>query len=72
MEAQLFTLVSAEDPDKIFAWGMEIATDDDVEAIVYRRDPLTHRTMFGVHNSAEEALARYGNTRALDLQWEYQ
>ncbi|MET0236097.1 MAG: hypothetical protein ABW224_15740 [Kibdelosporangium sp.] len=71
MEAQLFTLISAEDPSQIFAWGMEITAGDDTEAVVYRRDPLTQRTMFGVHNSAADALARYGNSRPLDLQWEH-
>ena len=70
MDAQLFTLTNAEDPSQIFAWGMQITAGDDVEAVVYRRDPITRRTMFGVHNSAEDALARYGGSRDLALQWE--
>jgi hypothetical protein len=70
MDAQLFTLVNAADPNQVFAWGMQITAGDDVEAVVYRRDPITRRTMFGVHDSAEDALARYGTHRDLALQWE--
>ena len=70
MHAQLFTLASATDPNQIFAWGIEITADDDTEAVVYRRDPVTRHTMFGVHDSAEAALARYSHSRPLDLHWQ--
>ncbi|ALG05643.1 hypothetical protein [Kibdelosporangium phytohabitans] len=70
MNAQLFTLTKADDPNEVYAWGMQITTADDTEAVVYRRDPVSQRAMFGVHDSAEAALARYGSAHDLALQWE--
>jgi len=70
MEGKLFTLVNAENEAQVFAWGMEISTTQDREAIVYRRNPATNQTFFGVHATAESALRRYGKRRQLRLLWE--
>ncbi|MDQ2583143.1 hypothetical protein [Saccharothrix yanglingensis] len=71
MEANLFSLVDAADSTRIFAWGMEIMEEDTTTAVVYRRDPVTGRTMLGQHRSAESALARYGRRVPLVLVWEF-
>lgn len=70
MEANLFTLVNPSDHDQIFAFGMEIAEEDSTTAVVYRRDPVSGRSMLGQHRSAESALARYGRRIPLALVWE--
>jgi hypothetical protein len=71
MDARLFTLTSVDDERLIYAWGIEIVNgDDDIEAVVYRRDPQTRRTMFGIHTSAEAALTRYQHFHPLALTWE--
>ncbi|MBP2340062.1 hypothetical protein [Saccharothrix coeruleofusca] len=67
----MFSLVSASDPSKVFAYGMEIAQETRTDAIVYRRDPDTGRTMVGQHSTAEDALKRYGKRVPLVLRWEY-
>lgn len=70
MEGRLFTLVDAENELQVFAWGMEISTAYDREAIIYSRDPTTNQTFFGLHTTAESALKRYGKRRQLRLVWE--
>ena len=70
MQGQLFTLVNAEDRTQIFAWGMQITHQDDTEAVIYRHDPSTGHTTTGLHTSAEQALARWGKHRPLELVWE--
>jgi hypothetical protein len=70
MEGRLFTLVSSEDEGIVFAWGMQITTSTEQEAVTYLRDPLTRRTIFGLHANAEAALRRYGRTLQLRLVWE--
>lgn len=70
MEGRLFTLVSADDEDNVFAWGMEITTSYEQEAVTYCRHPVTNQTVFGLHSNAESALRRYGTTFQLRLVWE--
>ncbi|HEX6359859.1 hypothetical protein [Actinophytocola sp.] len=70
MKGRLFTLVSAEDEKMVFAWGMEITTPNEQEAVTYCRDPATNQTVFGLHRNAESALRRYGRTLQLRLVWE--
>jgi hypothetical protein len=76
MYGQLFTLVHAADPDTdsgegtaIFAWGMQITTDTDQFAVIYRRDRGGHST-FGVHGSADRACALYSRLVPLRVMWE--
>lgn len=70
MEGRLFTLVSAENDNDIFAWGMQITTPTEQEAVTYCRHPVTNHTVFGLHPNAESALRRYGRTFQLRLVWE--
>lgn len=70
MEGRLFTLVSAEDDNNVFAWGMQITTPTEQEAVTYCRNPITNQTVFGLHRDAESALRRYGSTLQLRLVWE--
>jgi hypothetical protein len=70
MEGRLFTLVSAENEADVFAWGMQITTQDVQEAVTYCRNPVTNQTVFGLHANAESALRRYGTTFQLRLVWE--
>jgi hypothetical protein len=70
MEGRLFTLVSAENDGQVFAWGMQITTPDEQEAVTYCRNPVTNQTVFGLHSNAESALRRYGMTLQLRLVWE--
>lgn len=70
MEGRLFTLVSADNEEYVFAWGMEITTSLDQEAVTYCRNPVTNQTVFGLHSNAESALARYGTSYQLRLVWE--
>lgn len=70
MEGRLFTLVSADNEENVFAWGMQITTPDEQEAVTYCRNPVTNQTVFGLHSNAESALRRYGTTFQLRLVWE--
>lgn len=68
MDARLFTLVNAEDSSEVFAVGMEIADEDQLEAVVYRREGNGH-SMIGTHTSAASALERYNTLAPMDLIW---
>ncbi|MFL6119902.1 hypothetical protein [Actinophytocola sp.] len=70
MEGRLFTLVSADDETMVFAWGLQITTPTEQEAVTYCRNPVTNQTVFGLHANAESALRRYGATFQLRLVWE--
>ncbi|MGB3443420.1 MAG: hypothetical protein WBA97_32185 [Actinophytocola sp.] len=70
MEGRLFTLVSADDDDNVFAWGLEITTPNDQEAVTYCRNLSTNQAVFGLHPNAESALRRYGSTFQLRLVWD--
>lgn len=71
MEGRLFTLVNAADESQVFAWGMEISTDVEREAVIYNRDPETGQTFFGVHRSAESACHRYDSEdEPIRVVWE--
>jgi hypothetical protein len=70
MEGRLFTLVSADNDEQVFAWGMQITTPTEQEAVTYCRNPVTNQTVFGLHRNAESALRRYGSTLQLRLVWE--
>ena len=70
MYGRLFTLVTIDDDSKVFAWGIEIDTEDDVEAVIYRKDPATGRTLFGVHDSAQAASDRWSSIVPVEVSWE--
>lgn len=70
MYGRLFTLVTIDDDSKVFAWGLEIETGDDLEAIIYRKDPDTGRTLFGVHDSAQAAADRWSSIVPVEISWE--
>jgi hypothetical protein len=70
MEGRLFTLVSKKHEGKVFAWGMEITSPRETEAVIYRKNPVTKQTFFGVHTTADAALRRYSRIHELRLVWE--
>jgi hypothetical protein len=67
---RLFTLVTIDDDSQIFAWGIEIVSEDDMEAVIYRKDPTTSRTLFGLHDSAQAACERWSGIVPLEICWE--
>jgi hypothetical protein len=67
---RLFSLVTIDDDTKIFAWGIEITTSDDLEAVIYRKDPTTSRALFGVHDSAQAACDRWSGIVPLRISWD--
>lgn len=73
MDASLFSLVSTEDPDLVFAWGMEVVrhvTDDEYrKAVVYIANPTGQDTV-SVHTCAESACKRWSTVTPLTLMWE--
>jgi len=70
MGMRLFALVNDAQDDKVFAWGMEIASPEESEAVIYRKDPVTKQLAFGVHETAEAALQLYGRLHELRLVWD--
>ncbi|MGH3876120.1 MAG: hypothetical protein ACRDSK_03690 [Actinophytocola sp.] len=70
MYGRLFTLVTIDDDSQIFAWGIEIVSEDDREAVIYRKDPATSRTLFGLHDSAQAACERWSGIVPLEICWE--
>jgi len=70
MDAKLFTLVKPGDDTQIFAWGMEITSDDGTEAVLYRHDPDTGRSHTGLHGSAESALRVWSRIEPMEIVWE--
>lgn len=74
MDASLFSLVSTEDPELIFAWGMEVvrhAPDNKQyrKAVVYIVDPAGQDTV-STHTCAESACTRWSTVTPLTLTWE--
>lgn len=67
MHGRLFTLVTDEDHDSIFAWGMEITHSDGCAAVIYRWDPTTRQSTQGVHSSAEGARILYSLVAGVPL-----
>ncbi|MEO6081485.1 MAG: hypothetical protein ABIQ18_00055 [Umezawaea sp.] len=67
MDAALFALVT--DEATLFAFGIEISDGDKTEVVVYRRDPETRKTMFGVHDSVERAVKHYSRMVPVDVLW---
>ena len=67
MEATLFALVT--DEATLFAFGMQIVEGDETDVVVYRRDPETRKTMFGVHDSVERAVRHYSRMVPVDVLW---
>jgi hypothetical protein len=63
-----FCLVSAEDPDQVFAYGLDIDLPSGRDVITFRRD-TNGRTVFGVHDSPEAARQRFSLTVPLELEW---
>jgi hypothetical protein len=70
MTATPFALVSAEDHDKIFAYGLDIDLPSGRDVVIFRRDS-TGRSIFGVHASVEAARQRFDVTTPLKLVWEH-
>ncbi|MCT2587073.1 hypothetical protein [Actinophytocola gossypii] len=66
---QLFTLVSADDPTLVFAWGMQVSEPDRRTAVVWRREP-DGQDILGLHASADAARERFSLVTPLDLVWE--
>jgi hypothetical protein len=69
MTATPFSLVSAEDHTKIFAYGLDIDLPSGRDVIIFRRDH-TGRSIFGVHQSVESARRRFSTVTPLQLVWE--
>lgn len=69
MHSVAFTLLSEEDPDRVYAFGLEILkpAGDVEEAITFRRNPTSGHTTFGVHASAEAACMRHSIVTPLIL-----
>lgn len=67
MPAVPFALVSIEDRNRIFAFGLDI--DLPSEVITFRRE-ADGRTTFGVHESAESARRRFSHVTPLELRWD--
>ncbi|HEX3778987.1 MAG TPA: hypothetical protein VHX38_04930 [Pseudonocardiaceae bacterium] len=53
MEAQMFAIVLADDDTKVFSYGIDTGED----AVTFRRDPSSGRTIFSVHDDAYRALS---------------
>ena len=74
MNCELFSLVPTEDPNTVFAWGMEFSAEDGAEvkrvAMVHIGDPFDSGTSVGYHASAEAACARWSTVVPLDVFWE--
>jgi hypothetical protein len=67
MDGRLFTLVSEDDHEGIFAWGMEITHPGGRTAVIYRWDPTTRQSTQGVHSSAEGARVLYSRIAGIPL-----
>lgn len=76
MHATLFSLVVADRPELVVAWGMEIAYDENPDgteperkAIVCLDVPNGEGTI-ATHTSAEAARDRWGMKVPLDIVWD--
>jgi hypothetical protein len=65
--ATSFTLVTAEDPDHVFAFGLDIDLPSGRDVITFRRD-ADGRAVFGVHDSPEAARKRFSLVVPLELR----
>lgn len=69
MTAIPFALVSAEDPSRIFAYGLDIDLPSGRDVITFRRD-VHGKSMVGVHGSPESARSRFSLVTPLEITWE--
>jgi hypothetical protein len=69
MTATPFALVSAEDHDQIFAYGLDIDLPSGRDIVTFRRDS-TGQSVFGIHDSVEAARRRVSIITPLELVWE--
>ncbi|OLF12874.1 hypothetical protein BLA60_06315 [Actinophytocola xinjiangensis] len=76
MHASLFSLIPVDNPEQIFAWGMEIITSEDPETsettrktIVYIHNSNDTGTL-AQHTSAEAACARWSQIVPVDIVWD--
>ncbi|GAB3433608.1 hypothetical protein GCM10027436_09920 [Actinophytocola sediminis] len=75
MHATLFSLVATENPNLIFAWGMEIVEDgyqdgeESRKAIIYIGG-ATGRETISTHLSAEHACRRWSTVTPLTIVWD--
>jgi uncharacterized protein (UPF0548 family) len=69
MTATPFALVSTEDRDKVFAYGLDIDLPSGRDVITFRRG-ADGQTMFSVHGSVEAAQRRFNMVTPVDLVWE--
>lgn len=69
MYPRVFTLVSSEDPSRVFAFGLEVVdSGGDVQvAMTYRQDPRSGQSCFSTHLSAEAACVRFSMVTPLTL-----
>jgi uncharacterized protein (UPF0548 family) len=69
MTAIPFALVSADNHDKVFAYGLDIELDSGWEVVTFRRNP-GGKALFGVHQSVESARRRFSTVTPLEILWE--
>ena len=74
MHASLFSLVTIDDPDVVFAWGMEMVScsDDGGErrkTIVHLGGPIG-TGIISTHETAEKACARWSTVVPLGIVWD--
>lgn len=74
MHATLFSLVVTENPDQVFAWGMEII--DDAKDLEETRQAIVYvgyadgQGSISTHTSAESACKRWSAVVPLSIEWD--
>lgn len=69
MTATPFALVSAEDRNKIVAFGLDIDLPSGRDVVTFRRETGGQST-FGVHRSVEAARVRFSLVTPVEVVWE--
>ncbi|OLF05870.1 hypothetical protein BLA60_34380 [Actinophytocola xinjiangensis] len=69
MTAIPFALVSAEDRDRVVAYGLDIELASGRDVVTFRRDG-DGRSTVTVHRSVEDAVRRYQGLTPVELEWE--
>lgn len=76
MHASLFSLVTTENPDRVFAWGMEITTAKNAEGLEASRKAIVYihhsddKNTLAQHTSAEAACSRWSQVVPLQIVWD--
>jgi hypothetical protein len=77
MHAVLFSLVVDQNPDLIFAWGMEIINDMHIDKATAKRKVVLYindmdgREGISTHASAEAACKTWSKIVPLRIVWDY-